>query len=297
MKPEVPPTISVVINTLNEEKNLGFALRSVRSWVDEIIVVDMHSDDRTVEIAREFGAKVFFHERMGFADPARAFALEQTSGEWILMLDADEVIPLPLSRELLRISRSGSADAVYLHRLNYMLGAPLMYTNCGPHQDTQLRFFRQHHVRATASIHDFYHLMPDSRALELKFTPGLAIIHFTYLDSQQFIEKLDRYTGIEAQQAFERGERMTPMRALVKAAREFAVRYIKGRGFQDGWRGFYISLFYTFYRIVAAAKLQELTTLGHRDQIESRYRQEAEDILKAYCEPQEVLSGPRAFQH
>jgi (heptosyl)LPS beta-1,4-glucosyltransferase len=278
--------ISVVINTLNEEKNLPFALRSVQPWVDEIVVVDMYSDDRTVDIAREFGAKVFFHERVGFVEPARAFALEQASGNWILVLDADEVVPLPLGRALLRIACSGSADAVRIPFLHYMLGAPLMHTNCGPRQGTLPRFFKKHHVTATSTVHNYLHPVPGSRVLELRFEPGLAVAHFTYLDSQQFIEKLNRYTSIEAQQAFERGERITPVGALVKAAKEFVGRYIKGRGFQDGWRGFYISLFYTFYRIVTAAKLQELTALGHRERIESRYREEAEEILKAYGEPQ-----------
>jgi len=278
------PRISAVINTLNEEKNLPFMLRSVQPWVDEIVVVDMHSDDRTVEIAREFGAKVFFHAPLGFADPARAFALEQASGDWILMLDADEIVPVPLSKELLKIACSGSADAVRIPWLNYWLGTPLMHTNCGPDQTRLYRFFKKHYVKTTSTIHSYYHLVPGSRVVDLRFKPGLAVAHFAYLDFQQFIEKLNRYTKIEAQQALERGERITPMGALLKAAKVFALYYLKGRGFRDGWRGFYISLFYTFYRIVSAAKLQELTALGPRERIEARYRQEAEDIVKAYGE-------------
>jgi glycosyltransferase involved in cell wall biosynthesis len=284
--------ISVVIGTLNEERNLPFALRSVRPWVDEIVVVDMHSDDKTVDIACEYGARVFFHARVGFVEPARALGFEQASGEWILVLDADEIVPLPLSRVLMRIAGERKADAVRIPFLHYMLGAPLMHANCGPRQCTLPRFFRKQHVRATSTIHNCFALVPGSRVLELRFEPGLAVAHFTYLDSQQFMEKLDRYTGIEAKQALDRGERITPVGALVKAAREFGVRYVKGRGFQDGWRGFYISLFYAFYRVVAAAKLQELTVLGSKEQIESRYRHEAEEILKAYGETQ--LRGPSA---
>jgi len=276
------PKISVVINTLNEEKNLPNALRSLQPWIDEIIIVDMHSEDRTVEIAREFGAKVFFHERLDFADPARAFALEQASGDWVLVLDADEVIPFPLSRALMSIASTGKGDVVLVHLLNYWFGDPLMHTNTGPFQTRQLRFFRRHHVRATSTIHNYLHLIPGSRVLEIKYEPGLAIVHFAYFDSRDFIEKLNRYTNIEARQAFEKGERITPAGALLRAAKEFAARYIKGQGFQDGWRGFYISLFYTFYRIVAAAKLHELTAFGSREQVEARYQQEAEEILKAY---------------
>jgi (heptosyl)LPS beta-1,4-glucosyltransferase len=280
------PRISVVVNTLNEEKNLPFALRSVRPWVDEIVVVDMHSDDRTVDIAREFGARVFLHERVGFADPARAFALEQTCGDWILILDADEIIPFPLSRVLLRTAHSDTADVVRIPMLNYLLGAPLMHTSWGPDQDPHFRFFKKGCLTATSTVHNYLHLVPGSRVFKLRFEPGLAIVHFNYLDSEQFIERLNRYTSIEAKQAFERGERITAVGALVKGARGFGGRYIRGMGFQDGWRGFYLSLFTSFYRIVTAAKLHELKALGQRERIESRYRQEAEEILKAYGEPQ-----------
>lgn len=278
-------TISAVINTLNEEKNLPLALRSVRPWVDEIVVVDMHSDDRTVDIARDFGAKVFFHERRDFADPARAFALEQACGDWILILDADEIIPLPLSSVLLRTAQSNSADVVSIPRLNYLLGAPLMHTHWGPDQDLHFRFFKKGCLRATSTVHKYLHPVPDSRVLKLKFEPGLAIVHFNYLDSEHFIERLNRYTSIEAQQAFERGERVTPLGALARGGWEFGSRYVKGRGWRDGWRGFYLSLYMSFYRMVTAAKLRELTALGDRELVRARYRQEAEEILAAYGEP------------
>lgn len=274
--------ISVVINTLNEEKNLAFALRSVQPWVDEIVVVDMHSEDQTVQIARDFSARVFFHDRVGFADPARAFALEQASGDWILVLDADELVPVPLSRTLLDLASSGKFDAVRVPFLHYILGAPLMHTSWGPRQGTLLRFFKKHHVQATSTIHDYLHLLPGSRVKELKFEPGLAIVHFNYLDSHHFIEKLNRYTSIEAEQTIQRGQRITPIGALLKAAKEFASRYIKGKGFLDGWRGFYLSFFMAFYRIAISAKTQELTVFGDRRQVESRYRREAEKILEAY---------------
>jgi glycosyltransferase involved in cell wall biosynthesis len=286
------PTISVVINTFNEEKNLPFALGSVRSWVDEIVIVDMYSDDRTVEIARSFGAKVLFHERLGFADPARAFALEQASGDWILMLDADEMIPPPLSRALMKLAAGSDVDVVEVHRLNYFFGTPLMHSFSGPHQDRNPRFFRKGHIITTPAIHNFLHPSSGSRVFDLGYEPGLAIVHFAYADSHDFIEKLDRYTGIEARQAFERGERVKFWSVVLKAAKVLGGRYFITGGFRDGWRGLYVSLLYTFYRIVAIAKLYELTALGGREQIEARYRQEAEKVLKAYGEP--LVSLPRS---
>lgn len=125
------PTISAAINTYNEERDLPFALRSISSWVDEIIVVDMHSTDRTREIAKEFGAKVFLHENVGFADPARAFALSKCKGEWILILDADEMIPKPLSDWLLNAAENNRGDVFRISRENYFFGEIMRHTRTG----------------------------------------------------------------------------------------------------------------------------------------------------------------------
>jgi glycosyltransferase involved in cell wall biosynthesis len=280
--------ISAVINTLNEEKNLPFALRSVQTWVDEIVVVDMCSTDRTVEIARTFGAQVHLHSGPGFNYAPRAFAVNQATTDWILVIDADELIPAALSRALRRLADSDEADVALLPRTNYMLGAEIRHTGCGAAQDAQVRFFRKGFIVGSSVAHQDFRPIEGARIKVLPYHGDNAIIHFTYVDTQQFIERLNRYTSIEARQAFERGERITPVGAFLNAAKEFAGRYIKRRGFQDGWRGFYIALFYTFYRIVTAAKLQELTTLGPKERTESQYRQEAEEILKAYGERQSL---------
>jgi glycosyltransferase involved in cell wall biosynthesis len=276
--------ISAVINTLNAETHIPLALGSVRSWVDEIVVVDMHSVDSTVDIAREFGAKVFFHERMGFADPARAFALEQAQGDWILILDADEVVPPTLSKTLLQIAQRGEADVVKIPRLNYLLGAPLMHSGWGPDQDTHFRFFRKGSLQTTATVHNYLHPVPNARIRTMKYEPGLALVHFNYLDSEDFIERLNRYTTIDAGQAFALEERSSPANAIARAAGEFAKRYMLCSGWRDGWRGLYLSLFMAFYRIAKAAKLQERTELGDRQKTSAGYRKIAESLLQEYGE-------------
>ncbi len=278
------PRIAVVINTLNEEKNLPFALRSVRPWADEIVVVDMQSQDRTVEIARSFGAKVCLHPGPGFNYAPRAFALQQTSSEWVLVLDADELIPLALSRDLRHLTESGEIDVVLIPRVNYLLGAALRYTGWGPTQDPQMRFFRNGFVIGSSQAHQDFKPIEGARLKVLAYSGHNAIIHFNYVDSSQFIDKLNSYTSIEARQAFERGDRITPWRATCIGVKEFLVRYLKAQGFRDGWRGLYLSCFMVFYRIAAAAKLQQLHSAGLRGDIEALYRQEAERILEAYSD-------------
>lgn len=278
----LPSRVSVVINTLNEERNLSYALRSVQPWVDEIVVVDMHSEDRTVEIARSYGARVFFHDRIPAFDAARAFAIGQASEDWVLLLDADEVVPEPLSRRLKEIARDDEADVVNISWLNYLLGAPLTRTGWGPRQDKHKRFFKRSMVTTSATVHDFLKSAPGARVLDLGYRPGLAVAHFNYLDTAQFIEKLNRYTSIEAQQAYEKGVRVGSGRALYGAGREFLYRYLRKRGFRDGWRGLYLSGLMAMYRWATYAKLRELESVGGRESVLDTYKHEKEGVLKGY---------------
>jgi glycosyltransferase involved in cell wall biosynthesis len=279
------PRISAVLNTLNEERRLPFALRSVQGWVDEIIVVDMHSTDATRAIAESLGAKVFLHERLGYADPARSFALEQATGDWILLLDADELVPQPLSERLLAVARRDEADVVVIPWLNYLLGAPLWRTGWGPTQDRHERFFRRGSVAATPTIHGFLEIQRGSRVMELPYAEGLAVVHFNYLDVRHFVEKLNRYTDIEAERVRANPKAGSIPRACLRASREFARRYVRHQGYKDGWRGFYLSALMAAYRLIVAAKVREWQVNGDRQAVEAAYEAEAEKVLAAYARP------------
>lgn len=276
------PTISVVINTLNEEHNLPYALRSVHSWADEIIVVDMYSEDRTVEIAKDYGAKVFFHERIAAFDGARQFAIDQASNEWVLVLDADELVPEPLSRKFADIISADNFDVVFIPWLNFLLGAALMHTGWGPDQDKHPRFFKKNKMITSSTIHEFMQPAEGARIQSLKFKNGYYIVHFNYVDTNSFLTKLNRYTDVEAIQAHDRNKKYSGIYPIFIALKEFLRRYLRKKGYRDGWRGLYLSLAMAFYRLTTFAKLRELNELGGRDQILSRYHIEAEHILAKY---------------
>lgn len=285
----VKPRISLVCNTLNEERNLPNLLRSVQTWVDEIIVVDMHSEDNTVAIAQEFGAKVYPFERMGFCEPARKFAVEQATGDWILILDADEVVPEPLSKELIRIAGSGEADVVDIAWLNFIAAAPWYHTGWGPTNDRHMRFFRKGALIFGDAIHAGVHSAPRVKIHRLPFTYDHSVHHFSYLDWTHFLEKLNRYTTAEAEQAYARGERASQSKAIFQALFEFANRYVRHKGYRDGWRGFYSSAFMMTYRIAIHAKLQQMESVGGRAQIAAQYRAFADQLIAAYG-PQETIA-------
>lgn len=275
--------ISVVVNTWNEEHNLPWSLGSVKSWADEIVVVDMHSQDRTREVAERFGAKVYLHEWLGFADPARAFAIAQAQGDFVLLLDADEMIPQPLSRALRTIAEEGRHDIAQIARSNYLLGEKLEHTGWGARQDRHLRFFRRGSLHTSATIHNFLHPVPGARIHQLPADPDLCIVHFNYDDVTQFIDKLNRYTTIEAQQAKARGQHETGWNTTRKVFGEVYRRYVKRGGYQDGWRGFYLSLLMALYRVASDAKLAELNAGMGPESARARYQQIAEEILRGYA--------------
>lgn len=274
--------ISVVVNTWNEEHNLPWSLGSVKSWADEIILVDMHSSDRTREVAQSFGAKVYLHEWLGFSEPARAFAIEKASGDFVLLLDADEMIPAPLSRALRTLAEEGRYDIVNLARSNYLLGEKLDHTGWGADQDRHLRFFRKGSLSTSATIHRYLHPVAGARIHQLPADPDLCIVHFNYNDVTQFIDKLNRYTSVEAQQAKARGQHETGWGTTRKVLAEIYRRYVKKRGYRDGWRGFYLSLLMALYRVGTDAKLAELNAGMGPDSARARYRQIAEELLRGY---------------
>jgi glycosyltransferase involved in cell wall biosynthesis len=276
------PTISAVVHTLNEERNLPFALRSVRPWVDEIVVVDMASDDGTVAVARAFGAHVVAHERVGFVEPAREAGCSHARGDFVLMLDADEIVLEPLSRRPRSLADGDEADLVRVPRVNYLLGGPLAHTGWNCDRDMQTRFFRRGMLRPSPWLHGQPAGTPEARWMNLAPDPGVALVHFNYLDTTHFLHKLDVYAGLDAVQAQARGERPSAPVTVARMAREWLTRYVRHAGFRDGWRGFSLSALMVAYHVAVYAKQCELGDVGSREEAARRYRHEAERLLAAY---------------
>lgn len=276
--------ISVIINTYNEEKNIANAILSVRNWVDEIIVVDMYSQDDTVRIARELGAEVFLHENMGYADPARQFAIEQATQQWILILDADEMINRKTARILQRLAQGSAIDIVSLPRHNYMFGQLIRATGWGAEQDRQLRFFRKGSLNTTGEIHHFLHPVPGQMIWEMEAAEDMGIIHFNYTTLRHFVDKLNRYTSIEAE-----GARRTSQtfKAILRNSPffEFVKRYLLKQGYRDGRSGLTLSVLMAFYVYLTNVKRRERGEVGDEQDIRRYYQRVAQDILREYEQP------------
>jgi (heptosyl)LPS beta-1,4-glucosyltransferase len=275
-------TITAIIHTLNEESNIANAIRSVRCWCDEILVVDMYSVDRTVEIAQELGAKIVMHERMGSADPARAYAESRASSDWIFVLDADEVVPIELATELKKIVSNDLADVCHIPRLNYFGGVPLMHTGWGPKQDYLVRFYKKGVLRHSTDIHTHPAASNGARVVIMPYVPGRCIVHFNYININHFIEKLNRYTSIEANSLYEARKHASMLQMLVKPPLEFVYRFVYLQGFRDGWRGLFYSLLMLIYRVTVVMKHYEQVRVGSAQQVVSRYQLIADTLISGY---------------
>jgi glycosyltransferase involved in cell wall biosynthesis len=274
--------ISAVINTLNEECNIRNAILSVRDWVNEVLVVDMHSDDKTVEIAESLGARVMMHERIIQFDKARDFAIRNASCEWILLLDADEQISQKLSKIILNIVKKAEYDVAMLPRLNFMFGAPVRFTGWGPDQDAQYKLFKKKVVRVTGRIHDFLAFENQSRIVKVPYSNNTCIYHYNFLDLEHHWRKINNYSTIEAIEKYEARSKISVLSFTLLPIKEFLKRYIYFKGYRDGWRGVLLSTNLALCQMLVCMKLLELYKVGKRADVVNIYALQALQVIKEY---------------
>lgn len=246
--------ITVVVNTYNEETNLKRALESVK-WADEVIVCDMYSEDKTVEIAKSMGAKVFLHKNEGYVEPARNFAIAKASYAWVLILDADEEIPNTLAKRLMEmINKPISSNFVEIPRKNIIFGKWMKDSMWWP--DYQIRFFKKGSVVWSEKIH----IKPKTKgdSLILPQEEEWAIVHYNYQTISQFIERMNCYTQIEANELKGSGYKFEWKDLLIKPLNEFLSRFFANKGYLDGLHGLALSLLQAVSFLIVYLKLWEM---------------------------------------
>lgn len=270
--------ISVVINTLNEEKNLPRAIASIKDLASEIVVVDMESDDQTVEVAKKLGAKVFTHKRVGFVEPARNFAIQKAKGPWIFLIDADEEAPKNLVKKIKEIVRKPKADYFRLPRKNIIFGKWMEHTRWWP--DYNIRFFKKGYVSWGETIHS----IPFTKGVgvDIDPKPELAILHHNYESISQYLERMLRYTEIESRELMKNGYVFSWRDLIRKPLGEFLGRYFAGQGYKDGVHGLGLSLLQAFSELTLYLRVWEAQ--GFSDQkipkgeISMEVRKSAKDL-------------------
>lgn len=253
--------ISAVINTLNEEKNIAQVINSLK-WVDEIIVCDMYSEDKTVEIVKKMGARVVFHKRTSYVEPARNFAISKASHEWILILDADEEIGEELAAKIKEIAeKEVDSDYVIIPRKNIIFGKWMKATMWWP--DYNIRLFKKGKVTWSDKIH----IPPktEGQGLDLPAEEKYAILHHHYTSIDQFVTRLNRYSSIQAKQMVKDGYKFDWKDLIIKPLGEFLSRFFAKRGFEDGLHGLTLSLLQAFSFLVMYLKVWGMEKFEGKD--------------------------------
>ncbi|HSN15790.1 MAG TPA: glycosyltransferase family 2 protein [Anaeromyxobacteraceae bacterium] len=243
--------ISVVLITLNEEKNIEACLDTVR-WADEVVVVDSFSKDGTVELARAKGARVIQRQWPGMVGTQRNAGLDAVAGPWVLFLDADERVTPALRDELLAAARAGGIVGGRLPRRNFLFGRWLRCT----WPDLTSRFVRKGEGRYNEVDGRGFDAMVFGAGTVRDFESPLD--HLTGETLAVRLRKLDFDTTLQAGEKFRAGRSATFANLVFSAPVAFARTYFLKRGFLDGWAGFIFSCLYSFNTFMKYAKLWEM---------------------------------------
>lgn len=233
-------TISVAIATHNEENAIKNCIDSVFKWCTDVIVVDGESIDKTVDLARRAGAKVYLTANQPMFHKNKQMAIEKCTGAWILQLDADEVVPKELAEEIQRVVRLKSEiNGYYLPRKNLFLGKYL--TKGGQYPDYSLRLYKKGKGRLPCkSIHE--QAVVTGRIGYLKN----ALLHNSYPDFLHYLVHFKRYTAIFAEALAQEKVAITLISGvnylLIKPVLWFLSTFFRHRGYVDGYPGFVFSV-------------------------------------------------------
>ena len=241
--------ISVVINTYNAEKHLRAVLEAVRGF-DEVVVCDMESTDSTLALAREYGCRTVTFPKANHksAEPARTFAIQSALSDWVLVVDADEIITPELRQYLYRrIAEPDCPAGLYIARSNQFMGR---YGVSRGH-DYQLRFF----VRQGTTWPPYVHTFPQVQGRVEKAPPRYRMMHLADETMREYVAKLNEYTDNEVEK---KQHKNYGLWALVwRPFWRFFRAYILGGGILHGRRGLMQAQLTGFYQFVAVAKIIE----------------------------------------
>jgi glycosyltransferase involved in cell wall biosynthesis len=243
------PKISAIIITYNEEKNIRRCLSSIE-WVDEIVVIDSKSEDGTVSLAQEYTSKVFTQEWLGFARQ-KEFARRQASFEWILNIDADEVVTPELAQEIRKkMNASPEIDGFWIRRRSKFLGRWIEHAW---QPDWVLRLFRKEKgFFGEEQVHEG--VIIKGKTARLK---GM-IEHYPFVSLTHNLKKLDHYTTLSASQMMQKGKSGILLKLFFSPVLSFFKTYVLKQGFRDGIPGLILSGIRSFYVFTKYAKYWEL---------------------------------------
>lgn len=251
--------LTALLIVKNEEERIARCLESVK-WADEIVVVDGYSTDRTLEICRSYNAKIVQHKFDGSFDTDCNLGIESSSGDWILKLDADEVVAESLRKDIEGVLDDDKGYSAFkFRRKNFFLGRFMRY---GGWYHYSLHFFKRGKARYKGHIHET--LVADGNIGRLEGDCE----HYPFDSLSEFIERHNRYSGIEAKKILDSkgvvGIKVIMYNLRIKPLKRFWKFYVKKQGFREGIYGFIFSVLFAWVHFLNWAKYWELVKDRHK---------------------------------
>lgn len=247
-------SLAVVMMTKNEEKRLAHCLDHVKGWADEIVIIDDESTDRTVEIARGYTPKVFVHKSNDNHDGQWNLGSEKAASEWILHIDADEIVTPALKTAIDKaLANTDGVNGFDLLRLNFFLGRPMRHG--GWRHKHRILFRRSKSRCAGQGIHV---------KLQIEGKVGFLnaeIEHYPFQSLSQFIDRQNHYSSVEAGVMLqEKGKlpwKMVRRQMVFRPIKLFWKSYVKQQGFREGTVGFFFAALFAYFHHALWAKYWE----------------------------------------
>jgi len=248
--------ISVVVITLNEEKNLARCLDSVKNVADEIIIVDSLSTDNTVAIAHRYHAKVIQRAFTGYGDQ-KNFADLQATNDWILSLDADEALSPALEQSILEVKKTPQYNAYLMPRLTNYCGKWIKHGGWYP--DKKLRLFdRTKGTWKSANIHEYWQL--DNTAESTGLLKG-DLLHYSYYTIADHVSVISKFTEISAREAAMNNKDCSLLKIWIGPKWNFITNYLFRLGFMDGYYGYIVCKLSAYATMVKYIKTKQYAQL------------------------------------
>lgn len=240
--------ISVVIITLNEERNIRRCLDSVRRLTDDIVVIDSCSTDNTESICREYGVNFVTQPWLGYSEQ-KNLGNKVAKNDWILSIDADEALDETLQQSITSADITSDSRMFSMNRMVNYCGKWVRH--CGWYPDKKIRLFNRKTTRWEGVIHETLVVSDNTEVVHLKGD----ILHYTYYSTDEHYRQADKFSTMTAQQAYDKGKKSSWFKIITNPCWKFIRDFIIKLGFLDGYTGF------TICRISAYATYQKYKKL------------------------------------
>ncbi len=242
-------TLSIVVLTHNDESRIVDCLECLR-FADELIIVDDKSQDRTVELAKQFTSKVFVRELNKNFSNQRNFALNNVHSQWVLFIDSDELVSNALRDEILTAIGKKDVSGFNIKRFDYVWGKKMTHGELS--QVKLLRLARKDDGKWHGKVHETWRIIGKVEEL------SQPLLHVPHQNIRQFVSDIDEYSTLRAEELREKKSSVSFLDILCYPMAKFIQNYVIRQGYKDGIPGILYALMMSFHSFLVRAKLYQL---------------------------------------